>query len=82
MFRGVPSGQNSEEACIEMVSTTFSGLLKSDIVFVLVKEAIVNVDEGFKAIEGAVDHLCGVRKRVVVKLLYMPFSVFNCHNTP
>jgi hypothetical protein len=47
----------------------------------LVKDAIVNVDGGFEAVEGAVDDLCGVSKRVVVKLLDMLFSVFNYSKT-
>jgi hypothetical protein len=50
-------------------------------VFVLVKDAIVNADGGFKAVEAAVDHLCGVSERVVGELLDTLLSVFNCGKT-
>jgi hypothetical protein len=51
------------------------------VVFVLVKCAKVNADQGFEAVESTVDYLCGVSKRVVVKLSDTLFSVFDCLKT-
>jgi hypothetical protein len=51
------------------------------VFFVLVKCAKVNADEGFEAVESTVDHLSGVSKRVVIKLLDTIFSVFDCRKT-